>query len=133
MVTILTKQYKIVCERCGKTEYSDDHPESRLTPLSMGYNEVAFKDPQRTVANGGVCNECYKEFCEIAENFFDDVNKENEGGPGKKPNAILINCNARTLEVHCKCPLCGGTFDYTGVNPKDIRCPHCKAELEDIK
>lgn len=133
MVTTTNKQYKIVCERCGKKEYADDKPENHLKPLDMGYHEISFGDEVRTVAKGGVCRECYKEFRELAENFFDEVNKENEGRPAKKPDAIFVGVSKLFGASNYKCPLCGGTFNDLIVDKKDVRCPDCKAELGDIK
>lgn len=134
MVTVLTKQYKVVCDRCGKTEYTDNTPEKHFEPLNMGCCEVIFSNADIIVAKGDVCNECYDAFLELAHNFFDDVNKENEGEIVEKPDAIIITreSNAFFGELY-KCPLCGGTFGSFEVDKKDVRCPHCKAELGGIK
>lgn len=69
MITVLTKQFKVTCDRCGKEELCDDYTKS-----SVDYGEVRFATETKTLKMGGVCKECYKAFCEIAENFFDEVN-----------------------------------------------------------
>lgn len=131
MITPINRQYKITCERCGKTEYADaDHD---LKPLAMGYKRVSFADEVRTLKKGDVCNECYKEFCELAENFFDEVNKENEGRPVEKPKAILISKYSNNhFGSMYKCPLCDRPFGSWEVDEENVRCPGCKAELGGI-
>lgn len=133
MVITTTKQFKVVCERCGKTEYADDKPENYNKLLAMGYVEVKFSDTIKTVKQGGVCQECYEEFCELAQNFFDDVNKENEGKTFEKPDAIVLYDDPRYHGAYYKCPLCGVKFGSWFIDPKDVRCPGCLAELGGIK
>lgn len=133
MVTRLTQKYKITCDRCGKTEICDE-----FSNTNMGYNIVQFGTELRTVAKGEVCDDCYEDFLEIAKNFFDEVNRVNEDGPDDKPEEkpqekpdaiIIIRESNNFFGEYYKCPLCGGTFGSWEVDKKDVRCPHCKAEL----
>ncbi len=134
MVTVLTKQYKVVCDRCGKTEYTDNTPEKYFEPLNMGSCEVKFSNADRIVAKGDVCNECYDAFIELAHNFFDDVNKENEGKPVEKPKAIVLsNYSNNHFGTMYKCPLCDRVFGSWEVDEEDVRCPGCEAELGGIE
>lgn len=74
MIVKLTPSMKFVCDRCGKEEY----------PNEDGYieapHEVRFVEDRLDVRNkfkaGQVCQNCFDEFWEIANNFFDEVNKE---------------------------------------------------------
>ena len=73
MIVELTPKYKFICDRCGKEEYVKNNiPEQEVIflALSGAYDAVRMK--------GQVCYKCFKEFCEIAGNFFDEVNKEFE-------------------------------------------------------
>ena len=71
MIEQLTPKYKFICDRCGKEEYvKNDIPEREVGFVAA---DDIFKVPIRI--NGQVCYKCFKEFCEIAENFFDEVNK----------------------------------------------------------
>jgi hypothetical protein len=74
MIVELSPKYKFVCERCGKEKFPDgEHGIS-------GIYEVAFEDRsmlrERDIKKGSICEECFAEFCELANNFFDEVNKE---------------------------------------------------------
>lgn len=125
MITRLTATYKVVCDRCGKTECFDDHEFENVY-----HEEVIFGDAYKTVKRGNVCKECYKAFREIAENFFDEVNKENEGKPKKKPKAEYIGFSSHDCESHYRCPECGKSFgSWSLIRMKETRCPHCNVEL----
>lgn len=128
MVTRLTQKYEVSCDRCGKTEFCDEFSHS-----NMGYNTVQFSTELRIISKGDVCDDCYKDFLEIAENFFDKVNRENEGKPKKKPDAIYLGFSQHDCESHYKCPLCGCSFGSWSINMKDVRCPDCKEELGGIQ
>lgn len=75
MIERLTARYRIVCDRCGKEweEYE--------TAYSTGLFPVAFVNEdinlgyRGKIADGDVCKECYQDFIDIANNFFDEVNK----------------------------------------------------------
>lgn len=71
MITRLTQQFKVTCDRCGKETFCDE-----INPPLV--YEVAFctNENIRTYRSGHICSECRKDFCEIAENFFDEVNKD---------------------------------------------------------
>ncbi|MBO5715238.1 MAG: hypothetical protein J6S23_02450 [Clostridia bacterium] len=75
MIVQLSPKYKFVCDRCGKEFFPDSEGDVG------GIHRVAFlKDTDilfgdRKVS-GDICEECHKEFVEIAENFFNEVNKE---------------------------------------------------------
>lgn len=71
MITRLSAKYEVVCDRCGKSEICDDYQ-----MLVMGYEEIKVSDMNRVVKSGSVCKECYKEFVEFTENFFDEVNHD---------------------------------------------------------
>ena len=128
----LTQYYEFTCDRCGKKETCSESERSQ-----MGLRPVEFRvvlENRDKVTKGDVCDECYKEFCEIAENFFDEVNKENEGKPKKKPKAEYVGYNSHDCEAFYRCPVCYKTFGtWTIYGKKETRCPHCNEELEDIK
>ena len=124
----LTQKYEVSCDRCEKTEFCDE-----LSQPNMDYNMVKFGTDVRVVAEGDVCDDCYKDFLEIAENFFDKVNRENEGKPKKKPDAIYLGFSQHDCEAWYKCPLCGRSFGSWSINMKDVRCPDCKEELGGIR
>ena len=72
MIKQLTPKYLFICDRCGREEYKeDDVPEFQVDFVERS---SVFELPTRT--KGEVCYNCYKDFCEIAENFFNEVNKE---------------------------------------------------------
>ena len=75
MIVKLTPEAKFVCDRCGKEQF----------PKTDGYfedgsiREVSFLDNRifrESRKAGQVCASCFDEFLEIANNFFDEVNKE---------------------------------------------------------
>ena len=74
MIVRLSPEYKFVCERCGKEIFSDENG------CIEGVCGVSFKEQDyikdRDIKKGQICEECFAEFCEIANNFFDDVNRE---------------------------------------------------------
>ena len=74
MIVELTPRYKFICDRCGKEEYvKSETPEYKI--IFTGFDGI-FK--LLIKIEGQVCYRCYKDFCEIAGNFFDEVNKECE-------------------------------------------------------
>jgi hypothetical protein len=68
MIEQLAPVYRFVCDRCGKEQFFNGE---NYTP---GYI-IKFSNGIRIVKNGRVCSDCYLDFCELAENFFDEVNK----------------------------------------------------------
>jgi hypothetical protein len=78
MIIRLTQKYKITCDRCGKEEYADEHGYGGVKGTdAVEVREISFcrNCLHKPIAIGNVCKECYKDFCELAENFFDDANK----------------------------------------------------------
>lgn len=72
MITRLTQEYKITCDRCGKETFSDE--------LERGhdYHRVSFVAdyPHLATKTHDVCSACYKDFIELSQCFFDEVNKD---------------------------------------------------------
>lgn len=130
MVTRLTQKYKITCDRCGKEVFREEH-DSFTGVDPGGFHEVSFTDENKYLAKGDVCGECYQEFCELSENFFDEVNRVNEMNKDK-PQAILKKRSPRSRTTLYACPLCSYVFESREIDPKDMRCPHCKEELGGI-
>lgn len=72
MIVKLTPDYKFVCDRCGKEQFLDEKERVEI-------HDVQFKesfDGRILKSAGSVCHSCYLDFLQIAENFFDEVNKE---------------------------------------------------------
>lgn len=72
MIKTLTPKFQFICDRCGREEYR----ESNIPEFEVAFADITsgFIKPIR--AKGQVCYNCYKDFWEIAGNFFDEVNKE---------------------------------------------------------
>ena len=71
MIEQLTPKYKFICDRCGKERYVEDNiPEFEVAFVSQKGLSLA-----PIAVKGQVCYWCYKDFFEIAGNFFDKVNK----------------------------------------------------------
>ena len=64
MIVQLTPSFKFICDRCGAEEY-------HIT----GSHEIGFENGMK-ITRGQVCEKCYKDFVELAENFFDEANKQ---------------------------------------------------------
>lgn len=65
-MTEITRRY--VCDRCGKDV------------LGGQFFDVCFKHGKKNCfateyERGEVCEECHKDFIELAESFFDELNK----------------------------------------------------------
>lgn len=74
MIVKLTPDYKFVCDRCGKEEYPDENGEiTALHEVSFVKQRFIQRDK---IKEGQVCQNCFDEFWELANNFFDEVNKE---------------------------------------------------------
>lgn len=73
MIVKLTPDYKFVCDRCGKEKYPDENHEI-VAPHEVRFVEDCFIR-QKSI-DGQVCQNCFDEFWELANNFFDEVNKE---------------------------------------------------------
>lgn len=75
MIVRLSPKYKFVCDRCGKEIFPDS--EDRICGThSVEFLITAGPLISKKVSSGDICEECRKEFIEIAENFFDETNKE---------------------------------------------------------
>lgn len=71
----ITPKYKFVCDRCGKEEFLDNEDEYIEYPtVTFSKQTSIVQMPIKT--EGEVCEDCLAEFWELAENFFDEVNKE---------------------------------------------------------
>ena len=81
MVVQLSPRYKFVCDRCGKEEYFMNDKVFKLDEVSKFdiLFEASKNDYQANERiRGQVCYNCYSDFYEIANNFFNEVNKESE-------------------------------------------------------
>ena len=70
----LTPEYRFTCDRCGKVQETFDDPHFN------GAYYISFNGLARVVGAGYVCKRCYIDFLQLAENFFDEANKSEEGG-----------------------------------------------------
>ena len=76
MIKRLTASFLFECDRCGKICTTDE-----FEPVPMGYHEVKFKCCGTKIErHGNVCNECLKDFQDLAERFFDEANKGDSDG-----------------------------------------------------
>lgn len=73
MIEQLTPSFRFICDRCGK-KYDGKNGEMP-TRFFISFSCSSFPNE-----HGEVCEECYKDFCELAESFFDDLNKTEKGG-----------------------------------------------------
>ena len=73
MIEQLTPSFRFVCDRCGKEQRFTEH---RKFPTF----HVSFWAKLAQEQHGEVCGDCFKDFCELAESFFDDLNKTEGGG-----------------------------------------------------
>lgn len=73
MFVKLTPDCKFVCDRCGKEAYSDESGH-----IMEWVHAVKFCTANGEAASGEVCHKCFSDFRELAENFFDEVNKHEE-------------------------------------------------------
>jgi len=73
MVTRLAQKYKITCDRCGK-----EHVREEGVMDDAVFCNITISNDIRRVAIADLCEDCYKEFEEFVENFFDEVNKHDE-------------------------------------------------------
>ena len=72
-----------------------------------------------------------------AQAVFDAIKEapteEVETKPTKyKQRAIYLGFSNHDCEAWYKCPACLKTFGSWRINIKDVRCPHCKTELDGI-
>lgn len=72
MIERLTPKYRFVCDRCGKEQFCYSEEIVRFKVLFICRKAIFEYDK----IEGEVCQECYKDFLEIAHNFFDEANKE---------------------------------------------------------
>lgn len=69
---------RYICDRCGKEFLSCEDYNDKSQFVSFTHGKYAQN--AETFKYGLVCEECYKDFCELAESFFDDLNKTEKGG-----------------------------------------------------
>lgn len=70
--------YRIVCDRCGKEQHRKEYESVKIRSISFTCHDITLR--ARHIKEGDVCEECFKDFCELAESFFDDLNKTEKGG-----------------------------------------------------
>lgn len=73
MIEQLTPSFRFTCDRCGK-KY--DGKEGEMPT----WFSISFSSSYTCNKYGEVCEECHKDFCELAESFFDELNKTEKGG-----------------------------------------------------
>ena len=72
-----TRLNKYTCDRCGKIRFFDSF--DQLDNNNFPEAAFVFGNYQNTViAKGHVCPECLNDFKTLAENFFDEVNKDEQ-------------------------------------------------------
>lgn len=73
MIEMITPRAKFICDRCGTSELLTEDSAYKI-------HEVKFIDDCmfKTYKQGQICKDCYSDFIEIADLFFDDVNKEGD-------------------------------------------------------
>lgn len=64
---------KYTCDRCGKSDFFDT-----LEAEGNKYSFVTFDCEYKVVKGGHVCPKCNEDFIELAKNFFDEVNKDEQ-------------------------------------------------------
>lgn len=73
MIVQLSPKYKFVCDRCGKEEFPNDDGYMSV------HHEVTFAEDmlmgRRFKKTGQICEGCHNDFIQLAENFFDEVNR----------------------------------------------------------
>ena len=74
MLTRFNPIYKFVCDRCGKEEIIKD--EDSIIPPTVAFVLEACPIVLPKRIKGQVCPACENDFLELANNFFDEVNKE---------------------------------------------------------
>jgi hypothetical protein len=74
MIVRLTPEYKFVCDRCGKEQFATEGE----SPFETHLVEFCERRPPFSAKSkkGEICTACATEFWELANNFFDEVNKE---------------------------------------------------------
>lgn len=81
MIVELTPRIKFVCDRCGKEEFPDENGALYCRRAVFREDDPIMRPKDKA---GDICMDCLAEFWELADNFFDEVNKEkaDEGGEG---------------------------------------------------
>lgn len=67
MIERLLPSYRFICDRCGKI-CDGEEGEIKAYPVN-------FWNGSRSRREGEICSDCYNDFCDLADNFFDEVNK----------------------------------------------------------
>lgn len=73
MIERITPSFRFTCDRCGKEQTYTDKKQFPTYHVSFGARLSQVK-------YGEICPNCYKDFCELAESFFDELNKTEKGG-----------------------------------------------------
>ena len=70
MIEQITPSFRFTCDRCGKEQlFRAGSPIERYTVrFEKGIHDGTIK--------GDICDECYNDFCVLADNFFDEVNRD---------------------------------------------------------
>lgn len=78
MIVKLTPTYKFVCDRCGKEVLSDDDGFLRVERFLVKFHAQtsAVRYHITHESQREVCKDCHKDFIDLAENFFDESNKQ---------------------------------------------------------
>ena len=71
MMTMITPVAKFVCDRCGISRIITERDGEKVLDV-MFYTDALNR--KITHKRGQVCERCYEDFIEIAENFFDESN-----------------------------------------------------------
>lgn len=69
-------KYVYICDRCGKEVQNGKFRTILFRHVKSDRNIGELC----TAGRGDVCKECLQDFCDIAESFFDELNKEAADG-----------------------------------------------------
>lgn len=73
MIVRLSPKYKFVCDRCGKEKFPNDNGYIEDVKEVFFAEDMMINRPFKKT--GQLCEECYNDFIQLAENFFDEVNR----------------------------------------------------------
>ena len=73
----ITPIYKFKCDRCGREQYQHTN-DTPIEAHHVHFAEWTQLKAHSTLKSGEVCEDCYNDFIELADNFFHEVNKEAE-------------------------------------------------------
>lgn len=75
MIKQLEPKYCVICDRCGKERYYYKLKDGAEEVVTFSCNSSVLGNIEKS---GQVCMDCFKDFWQIAENFFDEANKRQE-------------------------------------------------------